>query len=206
MSTHYPAPYADSADGNLSPSRRRIARGLVTLAACAALAAGVWGAFSSLSSGAPAANVGEPVRIDGGSMVVESVTPEHMAPMKMGKFAASGMSMASTGMDMAPEGYRRFTAQVSLASEERQALSYSPRSFTVTGSRMREATPIRSQLGSGEIPAGGTVSGTLVFQVPEDAASLALGLDGRRSVGLDPGPAQDHGHDSGSAAEGHHEH
>ena len=200
MSTHYPAPYEDSTS-NLSPARRRLARGLVALAACAALAAGAWGAFSSLSSGAPAASVGEPVPIDGGRMVVESVAPEHMAPMKMGKFAASGMNMASTGMDMAPEGYRRFSAQVSLSSNEQQGLSYSPRSFTVTGSRMREATPIRSQLGSGEIPAGGTVSGTLVFQVPEDAASLALGLDGSRSVSLDPGPAQEHSHSTGAAGE-----
>ena len=200
MSAHYPAPYADSG-GNLSPARGRLARGLVALAACAALGAGVWGASSSLSSGAPAASIGEPVPVDGGHMVVESVAPEHMAPMQTGKFAASGMSMASTGMDMAPEGYRRFTAQVSLSSDERQGLSYSPESFTVTGSRMREATPIRSQLGSGEIPAGGTVSGTLVFQVPEEASSLALGIDGSRSVGLDPGPAQGHSRSGGAAGD-----
>jgi hypothetical protein len=120
-------------------------------------------------------------------MLVGSVTPEHMAPMQSKKFAASGMSMSSMGMDMAPEGSRRFAVEVTLAAE-RGNLSYSPRDFRLTAAGMKkEATPIRHQLEGGTIPVGSAVSGSLVFQVPEDVRALRLsfGDGGGQRVALD---------------------
>ncbi len=121
-------------------------------------------------------------------MLVGGVTPEHMAPMQSKKFAASGMSMSSMGMDMAPEGSRRFAVEVTLAAE-RDDLSYSPKDFRLTAAGMKKgATPIRHQLEGGTIPVGSAVSGSLVFQVPEDVRALRLSFgddDGGQRVALD---------------------
>jgi hypothetical protein len=157
----------------------------------------------SLTTEAPPARVGEAVGVPGGQLLVEKVTPEHMASMQMGKFAQAGMSgMSSMGMDMAPEGQRRFAVDVTLAAE-RGDLSYSPDDFRISGEGMnKEAGPIRSQLDGETIPAGGAISGNLVFQAPEDAKGLMLSFgDGGRKVALDLKPAtQGDGHSHG----GHH--
>jgi hypothetical protein len=190
---------------------------LLAVLTLAVLAAGGWGLLSSLSAEVPsrAARVGEPVKVPGGSMLVGSVTPEHMAPMQSKKFAASGMSMSSMGMDMAPEGSRRFAVEVTLAAE-RDNLSYSPRDFRLTAAGMKkEATPIRHQLEGGTIPVGSAVSGSLVFQVPEDVRALRLGFgDGggqRVALDLDESATEGNAHSHGGVqpqgnehSDGHH--
>ncbi len=186
----------------------------------AVLAAGGWGLLSSLSAEVPsrAARVGEPVEVPGGSLLVGSVTPEHMAPMQSKKFAASGMGMSSMGMDMAPEGQRRFAVDVTLAAE-RGDLSYSPEDFRISGKGMnKEAGPIRSQLDAGTIAAGGAISGTLVFQAPQEASALMLsfGEEGPKvALDLKPdaesnghahGGGHSHGHSQGQGHPGSHHH
>jgi hypothetical protein len=190
---------------------------LITLLTLTVLAAGAWGLSSALGAEAPTptARIGEPVAVPGGFLLVDKVTPEHMAAMRSGKFAASGMNMSGMGMDMAPEGTRRFAVDITLAAEGGD-LSYSPEDFRVTGEEMKkEAHPIRHRLGASTIPAGSAVSGSLVFQVPEAAKELVLSLGdagGRQQVALDLGPAsQDGAHPHGAAeqhggehADGHH--
>lgn len=205
-----------------APARRRVrptrtVRFLLTLLTLTVLAAGGWGLSSALSADAPfrTARIGEQVAVPGGFLLVDKVTPEHMAAMQSGKFAAGGMDMSSMGMDMAPEGTRRFAVDVTLAAEGGD-LSYSPEDFRVTGEGMKKETyPIRHRLGASVIPAGSAVSGNLVFQVPEAAKELVLSFGdagGRQQVALDLGPAsQDNAHPYGAAqphdaehADGHH--
>ena len=186
--------------------RTRGANVLLLAAVVAALAAGVWGVISSVGTEAPPARVGEAVSVSGGTFVVDRVTPEHMAPMQSNKFSAGGMNMSSMGMDMAPEGYERFAVFVTLAADENGDLVYSPEDFRVSGEGMREDGPVRSEFEAGTIPAGSAVSGNLVFQAPEEAKELRLGLDGGRSVALDLGPATEgSGHSHGQPESGDHE-
>lgn len=192
---------------------------LLALVTVAVLAAGGWGVVSSLNTEAPPARVGEAIGVPGGQLLVEEVTPEHMASMQMGKFAQAGMSgMSSMGMDMAPEGQRRFVVDVTLAAE-RGDLSYSSEDFRISGKGMnKEATPIRSQLDAGTIAAGGAISGSLVFQAPQEASALMLsfGEEGPKvALDLKPdaesnghahGGGQSHGHSQGEGHSGsHHE-
>ena len=185
--------------------RGRITGLLLALVTLAVLAAGGWGFVSSLSTEAPPARVGEPVGVPGGALLVGKVAPEHMVSMQMGKFANAGMSGMSSpmGMDMAPEGQRRFVVDVTLAAETRD-LSYSPKDFRISGKGMnKEAAPIRQQLEGGTIPAGSAISGSLVFQAPEEVKELMLSFgDGAQKVALDLKPAtESDGHAHGAAAQ-----
>lgn len=188
--------------------RARVANVLLLAAVVAALAAGLWGLISSLGAEAPPARVGEAVEVSGGIVVVDRVTPEHMAPMQTKKFAAGGMNMSSMGMAMAPEGYERFAVFVTLAADEDGELNYSPEDFRVSGEEMKEDGPVRSELEAGTIPAGSAVSGNLVFQAPEEASKLRLSFDDGRSIALDLEPAAgDSGPSNGGQPEsGGHDH
>ncbi len=181
-----------------SPRKRRalVAGALLFLATVAALVAGGWGVLASLNAEAPPARIGQGVAVPGGSLRVDAVLPEHMAPMQSQKFAASGMSMSSMGMDMAPEGYRRFAVDVTLSADEGGELGYSPQDFQISGEGMKkEVGPIRHQLDGQTIPPGSSIAGNLVFQVPEKASELRLIFDGGQPVALDLEPAiGDHSH------------
>lgn len=181
-----------------SPSRRRplVAGALLFAATLVVLAAGGWGLFAALGAPAPASAAGDTVEVPGGFLRVDGVTPEHMAPMKMKDFGASGMSMQSTGMDMPPEGFRRFTVDISLAASENGNFSYSAKDFTVSGEGLEETTPLRHQLEAGTLAPGSATSGALVFQAPEEAKNLMLSFgDGRQPVALDLKPGEGgHGH------------
>lgn len=213
-----PSGIEPQANDSLRGARRRkgrVARMAIAVGVTVSLTAGAWGVFSSLNVEAAPARVGEVVEVRGGLVRVDAVTPEHMAAMQADKFAASGMSMSSMGMDMAPEGQRRFTVDVALAAED-GTLNYSPEDFRLTGEGVKEAGPIRDALEGEAVPAGGTVSGSLVFQVPEDAKGLELTFDGGRAVALDLPPAagtEGHGHEApakdqenGGTDEGGHDH
>ncbi len=167
--------------------RATAANGLVLLAAAGALSAGAWGFFANLDARGVPAGIGEPVHVSGGILRVERVMPEQMADMQAGKFGQSGMSMSATGMDMAAEGQRRFTVELTLAAKDR-VVSYAAEDFRITGEGLKEAEPIRHQLEGGTLPAGSAVSATMVFQAPEDAEDLALSFDGGRPVDLGLGP------------------
>ncbi len=192
---------------NLSRNRRTLAGTLIlSFAVLAALVAGGWGVLSSITVGDPPARIGEAVEVPGGLMSVDRVTPEHMASMQKGKFAQAGMSMSSTGMDMAPDGYRRFAVDVSLAAQS-GSLAYSPEDFEVSGEDMKTHGPIRTQLEAGSLATGDAISGLLVFQVPEKSKNLTLDFDGGRGVALDV-PASEGGSHSqeGGSRNGGHDH
>ena len=119
--------------------------------------------------------------------------------MKMGNFAKQGMNMAMPqNMDMPPEGMERFTVDVTLAAGEGGNLAYSEKDFRFGGEGMAEVGPHRSTLGSGSVPAGGVVSGTINVQVPEDAENLTLSFDGGQPVALDAGGGDAEGEAGGS--------
>lgn len=184
-------------DGVLA-SRARLASLAISILAAATILAGAWGVVHSFGEGPSPARIGESVGASGGSFRVDSATPEHMVPMQSGKFAASGMSMSAMGMDMAPEGRKRVSVEVTLAGGEEESLSYSPDDFRVSGEGFEPSAPIRNQLQAQEIPAGSAVSGSLVFEVPEKAEELLVEFDDGRPVALDlskaENPGDAHGH------------
>ncbi|QIN84433.1 hypothetical protein GBA63_18630 [Rubrobacter tropicus] len=163
--------------------RAAVGHVLLLFGVVGALSAGGWGISSSLGAEPPAARVGSWVQAPGGLLRVDRVAPESMAAMQMDKFAEQGMSMGDPmGMDMAPEGQRRFAVDVTLAAGEGGDLAYSADDFRLTGEGMEGAGPLRTTLTDGPVPAGGRISGTVVFQAPEDADGLELSL----GVGGDP--------------------
>ncbi len=173
-----------------------LAKFAFALTVLAAFAAAGWGVIYSSLNTAPPARVGETVEVQGGLLRVDSVSPEHMAPMQMGKFAQSGMpGMSSMGMDMAPEGQKRFVVDVTLGADNGE-LSYSPEDFRISGEGVEQSAPIRAELDSGTIPAGSAISGSLVFQVPEETKELLLGFgdEGQKvALTLDESDAHSHG-------------
>lgn len=181
-----------------SPERRRKVAGFLLFAALlGALVVAGWGVLSSLGNRDEVpARLGEPVALPGGALVVDGVTPESMAPMQTSKFSASGMNMPAMGMDMAPEGYRRFTVEVTLAAGEAASLAYSAEDFRVSGNGTKTVAPLRDQLEGASLPAGSEISGTLVFQVPDEAKNLTLSYRGGQPVALDLGPKSG-GHSQG---------
>lgn len=182
--------------------RRGTAVGLLlALVTMTVLAAGAWGAISSLGAESPPAGVGDAVGVPGGVLLVDKVASEHMAAMQTGKFANAGMGgMSSMGMDMAPEGQRRFVVDVTLAAEGAD-LSYSPDDFRISGEGIKGSGPVRHQLDAGTLPAGGAISGSLVFQAPVDAKELTLSFgDAERKIALNLDPAEDDGHSSHGGA------
>lgn len=187
---------ATVSEGRQVPRYRAFVGALILAAAVvAALAAGGWGLVSSLTGEAPPARIGEAAMVPGGAFIVEKVTPEHMAPMKMGKFSQQGMNMAMPNMDMVPDGYTRFAVNVTLEARGGE-LAYAPEDFRLSGKGFKTDGPIRSQLGEGAVPDGSAVSGNLVFQAPEKAKGLTLEFDGGRAVALDlpAGESGGHGH------------
>lgn len=178
---------APPGEGGRQKPRRLLAGALLSLAIVGVLALGGWGLFASqgaTASTAAAVPQGEAAEVPGGLLRVDAMLPEHMAPMQMKKFERSGMSMSSMGMDMPPEGQRRFTVEFSMAAGD-GGLTYSADDFRLTGKGVKEAAPLRSQLGGGDLPAGSQTSGSLVFQVPEKASGLVLSFDGGEPVALE---------------------
>jgi Domain of unknown function (DUF4352) len=187
--------------------RRRMANLLLVLFVVAVLAAGGWGLYGSLANENPPARLGETVEVPGGLMSVDRAYPWHMAPMQMGNFANAGMNMAgSTNMDMPPEGQRRLNVEVTLRAESGADLSYSSEDFLINGEGVKETGPYESKLGAGKVPAGSAVSGSMTFQVPEEASKLMLGFgDGGRKVALDLKPVtESNGHLDGAGHSGGH--
>jgi hypothetical protein len=200
----------ESADtgGRRGKGLRKIAAGTLLSAAVAlSLAAGGWGLLSAqvpqTAHAVDARNAvaqGEVAEVPGGLLRVDKVIPEHMAPMQMDKFKRSGMNMSGMGVDMVPEGKRRFTVDTSLATGP-GGLDYATEDFRITGENMKEVSPIRSQFGDGAIlPAGSEKHGVLVFQTPSDASDLMLSFNGGEPVALDLGKGGSSGHEGHKGA------
>lgn len=164
----------------------------------AALAAGGWGLLASVGAQAPPVGVGDTVEVSGGSLRVDEVTPESMAPMQTKKYQRSGMSMSSNVPDMTPEGYKRFNVDLTLAAET-AGINYLAKDFLLTGEGIDQVKPLRNELDPGLLPRGSAIQGILVFQVPEDAKNLMLTFgDSRQPIALDvPGGKGHSNHSSG---------
>lgn len=170
-------------EGGMPKSRRRLGGALLAIGIALALVFGGWGGVVSLKADPPPARVGEGAEVPGGTFRVDQVIPEHMAPMQMQNFARAGMNMSGMVADMTPEGKRRFNVEFTVSAQDGE-MAYSPTDFRLSGRGVDGIAPIKSELGSNSLPAGGTVSGTLTFQVPEEAEGLALSFDGGRPVAL----------------------
>jgi hypothetical protein len=169
-------------------------RGVLALAVITTLIVGNRGLFGAPLVAATPARVGETVTVPGGLLRLDRVAPEQMAPMQAGNFAGSGMNMSGMGMDMAPQGYRRFTVELTLAGQARGGLRYTADQFTVAGTDLPETGTYRHWLGNGTVPAGSAVAGSLLFQVPESADQVLLSFRGaEQAFVLDLGPNA-HGH------------
>ncbi|AHY46492.1 Hypothetical Protein RradSPS_1209 [Rubrobacter radiotolerans] len=181
-----------------TPRLVRYVRGVIPLAALVVLALGVWGAFVALGTEPSPARIGETVEVPGGLLRVEGITSESMAAMQPGKFAQSGMSMSASGMDMAPEGYRRFYVEFTAADAGGDGVGLRAGDFRVSGTGAQPVAPLRSSLGDGLVGPGQSLSGSLLFQVPESARDLRLVAPGGATVDLDA-PAKE----AGRGAHGH---
>ncbi|HEU4793009.1 MAG TPA: hypothetical protein VFS96_05060, partial [Nitrolancea sp.] len=144
--------------------------------------------------------VGEAIQIPDGLLRVEEIKPEVMSHT---------MTKMSTtmGLDMAPEGYRRFTVSVTLIGQAKSGLHYAADQFRISGEGVDKPTAIRYGLGNGVVPVGSATSGTLLFQVPNTTPHVLLTYGGgNQAIALDL-PESGSSHDSppqGGAGSDHH--
>jgi hypothetical protein len=169
-------------------------------------AAGIYQAAGVLGGAraSVAARPGEAIAVPGGLLRVDRVAPEHMAAMHAGQFASAGMSMPPSTMDMAPEGYRRFSVDISFAGQSGAGVRYAAEQFQLTGAGMAATGALRYSLGGGVVPAGSVASGNLVFQVPNQASNFLLHFGGStRPIALYPEPSEP-AHSRNDSQEQHH--
>jgi hypothetical protein len=98
--------------------------------------------------------------------------------------AAPGMAMPGMGTDDDPvaEGMRRVSVEVTLQATEDDPLHFSVDRFSLAPPGGDATTPHRSVLPESVLPPGTQLSGTLVFEVPDDAATAVLSYDGGDST------------------------
>lgn len=94
-------------------------------------------------------------------------------------------AMPGMGSDDDPvaEGERRVTVELTLEAGE-EPLRFSVSDFALRTGEGKALAPHRSQLPETEMPAGTTLSGVLVFDVPRDATQGQLSYDGGDPVEL----------------------
>jgi hypothetical protein len=141
---------------------------LVVVAVLAVLGAAL-GLRSVLGSDSAPAEDGQ-LALPHGTLMVNTVTPEIMKHPK-------GMP-ASMMPDPVPDGFQRFSVDVTIFADDGSAARYDAAELRVTGDGVKATAPMRGTLGSGIIPDGGRVTGTVLFQVPDDARSVLLGVQG----------------------------
>ena len=169
------------------PTSTQGRRGTLILVVVAVLA--VLGAITALwaVNDDAGTTAGDELALSRSSLVVGAVTPEVMKHPK---------GMPATMMpDPVPEGFQRFSVDVTVYAEKGGPAAYDARRIRVTDPDGRSSAPIRGTLGSGTIPAGGQVRGSVLFQVREDARTVTLSVVGDSSrIRLRiPGNAGHHG-------------
>jgi hypothetical protein len=153
-----------------TPARRAVVVTLVVVAVVAVVAA-VFGLRAVLDD-EPVAS--DSISVPHGTLVVNSVTPEVMKHPK-------GMP-ASMMPDPIPDGFQRFSIDVTVFAEEDESARYDSGDLRVSARDVEPTAPLRGTLGSGTIPAGGQVTGTALFQVPDDVRVVDLGVTGEDQV------------------------
>jgi hypothetical protein len=176
---------------------RRVVAILLALAAVAALAAGVVG-FDWLrgthTEHAAAAGPGTWQPAAGGQVRVDTVNTSTLTRMPE-------MPMP----DAAPPGMRRFILGVTLTADAGGAgMVLAQGAFTVTGAGLDgPATPLHAVPQEVDVPPGMSASGTLVFQVPEEASALRLSMTGLETpidLALGAADETEHGHTGADGA------
>lgn len=170
--------------------RRRLGTSVIIVMAVTAFVAGIWGYGVSMPDASqPAARSRFETTVQGGMARVDRVAPESMAPMQMGKFAAAGMNMSGSVVDMTPEGFRRFEVEITLAADARGGLRFNADEFLVIGRGLEATKPYRHSFKVDRVAYGTMISGTIVYQVPNTASQIELSLPGAdRAIPMSLGP------------------
>lgn len=165
---------------------------MLLLAAVAVVAGGLWGLLAP-PAGQDAQGPADTVAVEGGVLRVDGLADKTV-----------GHAMA--GMDMPDDvaaGMRRFAVNVTLAATGDETLHYAERDFLVSGPGVKPAVPVRSDFATGSVVAGSALSGSLTFDVPEDATTLRVAFQGGQTIALPKlETAATQGHD-GAAGGGH---
>lgn len=140
------------------------------VALLAAIAAGAWGLTAD--RGQDAHDDGDPARgdwaaVDGGWLQVSAVSTR-----SMNHKTVPGMATMPDA-DPVPPGMVRIRVGVVMAADQAD-ISWSATDFQLDGVRTPPLPPHSVELGDGLVPRDSQVSGGLVFDVPEEAADLAL--------------------------------
>jgi hypothetical protein len=181
-----------------APWRRALAAVPLAAAVAALVGAGVWGGALDRSGPEPPAAVGTPVALDGAALRVDQVLDRTLANMPM---SGPGMQMGGGNMGMGPgiehvpEGFRRFTAELTIRAEA-GGFRIDPNAFRAGPPGGRAVAPFSAQVPMRDVPAGSAVSLSVSFQVPEGLRTALLtypGIDRPVRLALRPGPAYAHG-------------
>ncbi|MDQ4084764.1 MAG: DUF4352 domain-containing protein, partial [Actinomycetota bacterium] len=148
--------------------RHRLRDALLLLAAVVVVAGGVWGMLAPRDSHHDRVGQGAVADVENGVMRVDGLADKTVG------HAMAGMDMP----DEVPAGMRRFAVNVSLAATGDDALTYSRRDFLVSGPGVKPVVPVRGDFEAGSVTAGSALSGTLTFDVPEEASVLRLSFQG----------------------------
>lgn len=149
-----------------SPNRRRRGAVLLSLALTLVAGAGAWGLFVRLD--APGTHDAGRRAIPGGSLIVSQFWPEVMA------HAMPGMNVP----DEVRPGYRRIALEVTIEATDGRPLVFRAQTLSLTARGMAPTRPVRAQPDQAVIPAGTALSARIVYDVPADAADLALLVEG----------------------------
>ena len=161
------------------------------LAVMLLVAAAVWSLSAARSLTADPTSVTVGSGVGHVEQVLSAARPQHAMP---------GMGSDD---DPVAEGERRVTVELTLEAGD-EPLRFSVSDFALRTGDGKALAPHRSLLPETEMPAGTTLSGVLVFDVPRDATQGQLSYDGGDPVelilpaeaGSDPAP-------SGSTEPGH---
>ena len=161
------------------------------LAVMLLVAAAVWSLSAARSLTADPTSVTVGSGVGHVEQVLSAARPQHAMP---------GMGSDD---DPVAEGERRVTVELTLEAGD-EPLHFSVSDFALRTGDGKALAPHRSLLPETEMPAGTTLSGVLVFDVPRDATQGQLSYDGGNPVelilpaeaGSDPAP-------SGSTEPGH---
>lgn len=158
---------------------RSLAGPLVLLSVLLVIAAGVWGVRFGLDAphdGGPAWSA-----VPGGHLrvgEVDAAEADHSMMKGMG---------AMVDADEVPAGHRRIAVPVSLSADE-GAITWRSDDFVVTTPEGARVAAYRAELGDGHIPEATQVSGTVLFDVPEESTGFTLSFLGANPVDLDSAP------------------
>lgn len=170
----------DPAPGSAWPWRRP----LVGVLAVAVVGGGTWGLFAPREgSHAHSPESLATVEVPDGTLRVDGLVDKQVGHVMAGMSAAEDV----------PVGMRRFSVNVTLGATEDEPLRYSSRDFTVSGPGVQPVVPVISQIDSGALQPGTSISGSLSFDVPKEATTLSLTYEGTAEVPLPALPANAEG-------------